>query len=405
MCRIKNQYSKFGIKMTRKDILSQCAKRVPASGTLKMKLLSDELEAKGKKIIHLDVGEPNFNTPSEIIEAAYSAMKEGKTGYTSSKGISPLLKKIAEVYSKETKVEINPKENIIVTPGAKASLFNALVSIVDPGENIVVISPYWTSYKGIMDFIGAETKTVPAHYGDFEFPFETIKEAIDSKTKALLINSPSNPTGAIYELDALKFINDLSQDNDLMIITDEIYRKIVFESEYHQYLSVSKSLDRTITIDGLSKSHAMTGWRIGFTVANKPIISAMNKIQQNISTCVNTPTQWAAVKAFDLEEPTKMMVNEYKKRRDQAYDLIQNCDNLSCRKPEGAFYLFVKYEANIPSDDLVIKILEEKNVSLIPGSAFGVDENYIRFTLASDIEDILEGIKRVDELLTEINSQ
>ncbi|MFW9924738.1 MAG: pyridoxal phosphate-dependent aminotransferase [Candidatus Thorarchaeota archaeon] len=391
--------------MTSKDILSQCAKRVPASGTLKMKLLSDELEAKGKKIIHLDVGEPNFNTPSEIIEAAYTAMKEGKTGYTSSKGIAPLLKKIAEIHTKETGVEINPKENVITTPGAKASLFNALVSIVDPGENIVVISPYWPSYEGIMDFIGAQTKTVPAHYGDFEFPFETIKEAIDSKTKALMINSPSNPTGAIYELDALEFIRDLSQDNDLMIITDEIYRKIVFDSEYHPYLSVSKSLDKTITIDGLSKSHAMTGWRIGYTVASKPVISAMNKVQQNISTCVNTPTQWAALKAFDLEEPTRMMVSEYKKRRDIAFDLIQQCDNLSCRKPEGAFYLFVKYEGNIPSDELAIKILEEKNVSLTPGAAFGVKENYIRFSLASDIEDILEGIKRVNDLLANLNSQ
>lgn len=366
-----------------------------------MKALSNEIEAKGKKVIHLEVGEPNFNTPDIVIEAAYKAMKDGKTGYTSSKGITPLLDKIASIHSKDTGVEIKGKENVITTPGAKAALFNALVSLVNPGENIVVISPYWPSYEGIMDFIGAKTKTVQAHYGDFEFPFETIKEGIDSKTKALLINSPSNPTGAIYEIDALRFIKDMSEENDLMIISDEIYKKIVFESNYQQYLSISQSLENTLIIDGLSKSHAMTGWRIGYAIANKEVINAMNKIQQNVSTCVNTPTQWAAITALDNEEPTKLMVQEYKKRRDQAYDLVEKCDYLSCRKPEGAFYLFIKYEGNIPSEDLAIRILEDKGVALTAGSVFGVTENYLRVSLASELNDILEGIKRINDYLKE----
>lgn len=384
---------------TKKRTLSDCASRVPSSGTLKMKALSNELEAEGKKVIHLEVGEPNFNTPEDVIEAAYKAMKEGKTGYSSSKGIAPLLNKIASIHSKETGVEIKGKENVIVTPGAKAALFNALISIVNPSDNIVVISPYWPSYAGIMDFIGAQTKTVQAHYGDFEFPFETIKEGIDKNTKALLINSPSNPTGAIYEIDALKFIRDLSEDNNLMIISDEIYKKIVYESNYHQYLSISQSLDNTLIIDGLSKSHAMTGWRIGYAIAKKEVIDAMNKIQQNVSTCVNTPTQWAAIAALDNEEPTKLMVQEYKKRRDQAYELVEQCEYLSCRKPEGAFYLFLKYEGNVPSENLAVKILEEKGVALTAGSVFGVTENYLRVSLASELPAILEGIKRINDYL------
>ncbi len=379
--------------------LSKCALRVPASGTLKMKILSTELEAKGKEIIHLEIGQPNFNTPTEIIEAAYNAMKEGKTGYTSSKGVRPLLEKIASVHSKDTGVEIDPKRNVITTPGAKASLFNALVSLVDPGDNIAVISPFWPSYSGIIQFIGAETRVVQAVTEDFSFPEESIKDAIDKNTKALLINSPSNPTGTIYDLDTLKFINDLSNDNDLMIITDEIYKKIIFEGKYHQYLSVSQSLDRTLVIDGLSKSHAMTGWRFGYAIGNKELVDSMNKVQQNISTCVNTPTQWAAIKALELEEPTMKMVAEYKIRRDKSLELIEQCDYLSCRKPEGAFYLFMKYEGSIPSNKLAVKILEEKGVALTAGSVFGNEENYLRISLASGLVDILEGIKRTNDIL------
>ncbi len=379
--------------------LSECALRVTDIGTLKMKILSTDLEATGKDIIHLEVGQPNFNTPTEIIEVAYDAMKEGKTGYTSAKGIRPLLEKIASIHSKDTGVEINPRSNVITTPGAKAALFNALVSLVDPGDNIVVISPFWPSYSGIIQYIGAETKVVQAPLGDFSFPREAIKEAINKTTKAILINSPSNPTGAIYDLDTLKFINDLSNDNDLMIITDEIYKKIIFEGTFHQYLSISQSLERTLVIDGLSKSHAMTGWRFGYAIGNKELVDSMNKIQQNISTCVNTPTQWAAIKALELEEPTIEMVVEYKNRRDKALELIEKCDYLSCRKPKGAFYLFMKYQGSMQSNELAVKILEEKGVALTAGSVFGVEENYLRISLASEMKDILEGIKRTNDLL------
>ncbi|MBK5113752.1 MAG: pyridoxal phosphate-dependent aminotransferase [Candidatus Heimdallarchaeota archaeon] len=381
------------------EFLSACAKRVPKSGTLKMATLAKELEAKGKEIIHLGIGQPNFNTPNEIIEAAHQAMLAGKTGYTSSKGILPLREKIAEIHSKETGVEINANDNIIVTPGAKASLFAGLVSLMDPSDNMIVISPYWPSYEGIADFIGATTKSVHAHYDDFGFPIEQIEEAIDKNTKVLLINSPSNPTGAIYNLDSLKFISDISKDHDLHIITDEIYKKIIFTENYHQYLSVSQSLEKTLVIDGLSKSHAMTGWRMGYSIGSKELISAMNKIQQNVSTCVNTPTQYAAIKALELEEPTKKMVAEYKDRRDKALELIDTCEYLSCRKPDGAFYLFIKYEGKIDSEELAMRVLQEKGVCVTAGSVFGVKENYLRISLASDLVSILEGIKRINDLL------
>ncbi|MHA1355908.1 MAG: aminotransferase class I/II-fold pyridoxal phosphate-dependent enzyme, partial [Candidatus Heimdallarchaeota archaeon] len=371
------------------------------------------------KVISLGIGEPNFHTPKEIIETAYQAMLDGKTGYTPAKGIAPLLSKIAEVHTMETGVDINPKENVIVTPGAKAALFEGLFSILNPGENIVVISPYWPSYVGITKVIGAEVKTVHAHYGDFEFPFETIKDGIDhygdfefpfetikdgidNKTKALLINSPSNPTGAVYELDALKFIRDISIDNNILIISDEIYKKITFDAKYEQFLKVSQSLENSLIIDGFSKSHAMTGWRIGYAIGHKDIIACMSKMQQNISTCVNQPTQWAGIKALELEEPTIKMVKEYRQRRDKACDLIEKLDYLSCLKPEGAFYLFMKYEGNISSQELAIKILEEKQVALTAGSVFGVEEQYLRLSLASDEESILEGIRRTNDLLSNL---
>jgi len=393
-------------EMTKKEsYISDCGLRVPSSGTMKAAARARELESQGKEIIKLGIGEPNFKTPQPIIEAAYKAMCEGKTGYTSSRGIAPLLEKIAGIYTKETKVPINPKENVIVTPGAKASLFSALFSLINPGDNLIVISPYWPSYQGIASFIGAQTKPVPAHYGDFEFPVEQIKDAIDKRTKLLLINSPSNPTGAIYEEDALRFIRDVSEDYDLYVISDEIYKKITFDSQYVSYLTVTETLERTIIIDGLSKSHAMTGWRIGYSIGDKELISSMNRLQQNVSSCVNTPTQYAALTALDLTEPTEMMVAEYKKRRDKALELIEQSAYLSCRKPEGAFYLFIKYEGNISSNELVMRVLEEKGVAVTAGTVFGVKENYFRLSLASELEDILEGIRRINDLLETINNQ
>ena len=384
------------------ELISDVAKRCPVSGTMKMSALAKEMEAKGKKVIHLGIGEPNFHTPKEIIETAYQAMLDGKTGYTPAKGIKPLLEKIAEVHTKETNVDINPKENVIATPGAKAALFEGLFSILNPDENIVIISPYWPSYVGITKVIGAEVRTVPAHYGDFEFPFETIKEGIDKKSKALLINSPSNPTGAIYEIDALKFIRDLSEDNNILIISDEIYKKITFDSKYEQFLKISQSLENSLIIDGFSKSHAMTGWRVGYAIGPKEIIDSMSKLQQNVATCVNQPTQWASITALELEAPTIKMVQAYRERRDKAFAFIEKCDYLSCRKPEGAFYLFIKYEGDIASQELALKILEEKQVALTAGSVFGVEENYLRLSLASDEEAILEGIRRTNDLLANL---
>jgi len=391
-------------RMTKRDsYISDCGMRVPSSGTMKAATRARELEAQGRTIIKLGIGEPNFKTPQPIIDAAYKAMNEGKTGYTSSRGILPLREKIATIYSKETNVEINPHANVIVTPGAKASLFSALFSLINPGDNMILISPYWPSYQGIATFIGAKTKPVPAHFGDFEFPFESIKSAIDEQTKLLLVNSPCNPTGAIFEEDALRFIKDISEDYDIYIISDEIYKKITFESQYVSYLTVTETLDRTLIIDGLSKSHAMTGWRIGYSIGDKELISSMNRLQQNVSSCVNTPTQYAALTALDLTEPTKMMVAEYKKRRDKAFEFIEKSAYLSCRKPEGAFYLFIQYKGDICSDEFVSRVLEEKSVAVTAGTVFGVQENYFRLSLASKLEDILEGLKRIDDLLEKIN--
>lgn len=381
-------------------LLSMAAQRIPASGTLKMNALSRELEEKGKIVIHLEVGQPNFKTPRSIAEEAHAAMLAGKTGYTSSKGIKELRDKIATIHSVDTGLTINSKENVIVTPGAKASLFSGLISLLNPSDNLIVVTPFWPSYEGIASFIGAKTKMVHTQRSNFNFPIEEIKEAIDKNSKAVIINSPCNPTGVVYDLDTLRAINDLSEDHELFVISDEIYKKIIFDVEYHQYLSVSQSLDRTLVVDGFSKSHAMTGWRIGYAIGDKNLIESMNKIQQNSTTCVNTPTQWAALKAMDVIEPVKEMVAEYKTRRDKALELIAECESLSCKKPDGAFYLFIKYLGNIPSHDLAVKLLEEKGVCLTPGSVFGVVENFVRISLASRLDLIIEGIKRLNDFLS-----
>ncbi|MBD3192540.1 MAG: aminotransferase class I/II-fold pyridoxal phosphate-dependent enzyme [Candidatus Heimdallarchaeota archaeon] len=387
-------------KMFNKELLSMAAQRIPASGTLKMNALSKELEEKGKIVIHLEVGQPNFKTPKPIAEAAYAAMLDGKTGYTSSKGIKELRDKIATIHSVDTGITINSKENVIITPGAKASLFEALISLLNPSDNLIVVTPFWPSYEGIASFIGAKTKMVHTERNDFIFPIEDIKEAIDNNSKALIINSPSNPAGVVYDLDTLRAIKDLSEDHGLFVISDEIYKKIVFDVEYHQYLSVSQSLDRTLVVDGFSKSHAMTGWRIGYAIGDKALIESMNKIQQNSTTCVNAPTQWAALKAMDVIEPVNEMVNEYKERRDKALELIAECEHLSCKKPNGAFYLFIKYIGDIESYNLAVKLLDEKGVCLTPGSVFGVTENFVRISLASRLDLILEGIKRLNSFLS-----
>jgi aspartate aminotransferase len=384
-----------------KGLLSECALRVPVSGTLRMSSLAKKLEAENRKIIHLGIGQPNFNTPAEVIKAAHQAMLEGKTGYTGSKGITPLLEKIAQKHSESTGVTIDPSKNIIVTPGAKASLFAAMVSLVNPQDNLLLISPYWTSYQGIATYINAKVKTIRSNVADYSLPLESIKESIDNRTRLLVLNSPSNPTGAIYDKKSLKAIADLAIDHNIMIISDEIYKTIIFEGNYHQYLSIANSLEKAVIVDGFSKSHAMTGWRIGYTIANETIIAAMNKIQQNTTTCVNAPTQWAAITALDLTEPVTEMVNAYKERRDKAMAVIDKCEFLSCIKPQGAFYLFIRYNHHLSSEKLALDILNEKGVSITPGSVFGVDEPYIRLSLASDLEDIIEGLERINSFIAE----
>jgi aspartate aminotransferase len=389
--------------MTTKDsFLSTLANRIPPSGTIEMASLARNLEQKGKPIIHLEIGQPSFNTPAEIIEAAHQAMIDGKTGYTNSKGILPLREKIAEYHSQKTGLEIKGGENVIITPGAKASLFAAMISLLNPEDKILFPSPYWPSYEGIASCIGSKMDVIPTN-DDFSFSIENLKEKIDNKTQVLLINSPNNPTGVIYDKKTLQAINDLSVDHNFIVLSDEIYREIIFDGHYPQYLSVSESFENSVIIDGFSKSHAMTGWRIGYALGKKELINAMNKIQQNTTTCTNAPTQWGALATFGLDAKVKEMVEVYQERRDKALNLIEQCDNLFSHKPTGAFYLFVNYKGKISSTDLALKFLEKEGVCLTPGKVFGVAKNYLRISLASDMVDILEGINLLNDYLRNLN--
>ncbi len=375
--------------------------RIPASGTLKMFELAKKLEAKGRKIYHFEVGEPDFPTPANVVEAGIKALNEGHTRYVSSRGSPPLLDAIADYYNQRN-IKIKPQENIIVTPGAKMSLFNGIVATIDRGDEVLCLSPAWPTYRVMIRMVGAKPVDVPMS-PDFQLDEEALKNAMTRTVTALIINSPSNPTGGVLAKEHLKIIYDLACDHDFVVFSDEIYESLVYDGfRQTSMLDVDPDMKRSLIINGFSKSYAMTGWRLGYALGNSQTISNMIRIQQNTTSCAAGFSQLAAVEALKGDQASiEKMRLAYQERRDIITQMFCDMDGVSCIFPKGAFYVFPNFiEYNLSSTTLAELLLKKIGVVGTPGIAFGkAYDSYLRFSYSASMSDIQEGITKLKEYL------
>jgi aspartate aminotransferase len=395
------------ISGVRKMVLSKKAEQISPSLTLDITAKAKKMRAEGIDVIGFGAGEPDFNTPNNIQDAAIKAIEQGMTRYTAASGIIELKQAIVEKLKKENNVTYIPSQ-IIVSTGAKQCLANVFQAILNPGDEVLIGVPYWVSYPELVKLadgepIFVETKEI----NKFKLTIESLNSALTSKTKAIILNSPNNPTGTVYSKEELIKIAEFAKVNNLIIISDEIYEKLLYGSTSHiSIASLSEdAYDRTIVINGVSKAYAMTGWRIGYAAASKEIVALMTNIQSHTTSNPNSIAQYASVEALNgQQDDMHKMVEQFKLRRDYMVERVNSIKNLSCIKPEGAFYVMVNISdvLNKSIDGTVIKdslifselLLNIEKVAVIPGIAFGVD-NFIRLSYATSMENIKNGLDRI----------
>ncbi len=372
-------------------MVSSRVNKINESATVSMSNKAAELKAQGKTIYNFGIGEPDFTTPRKIIDYAYAEALEGKTHYTPSAGIIELRKKIAEKMKKKNNIDAEAK-NILVTP-TKFSLNLALYSIIDEGDEVLMPSPYYVSYPDIITLNGGKVVTFETD-NNYEFDFDSMKKYVSPKTKVFMLNNPVNPTGKVYSEKSLRKLSDFIIENNLYLISDEIYEDLIYKGKMFSPGSIEEMKERTVTVSGFSKSYAMTGWRIGYMVAPEEIIKASNKIQQQTLTCAPSISQYGALYALDDEKSVIEMKNEFNKRRELAVSMLKEINNLSLYEPEGAFYVFPEYDLNKKSNELAMDLLEKENVIVTPGSPFGAEKHF-RLSYAASEETIKDGISKI----------
>lgn len=377
---------------------------IPPSGTLRLFDIAKRMEREGKKVYHFEVGEPDFQTPLHIIDAAIEALKQGKTGYTSSRGIPELLHAIQRRYAKRH-IAINGSTDVIVTPGAKMALFQGILSVIDQGDDVLLLSPAWPTYKVMIRNAGGKPVDVPTNPG-YVLNEEALKGRMGKEVSALVINSPNNPTGGVLTKDQLKFIYDLASDHNFMVFSDEIYEELVYDGfRQSSMLEVDPSMERTLVISGFSKSYAMTGWRLGYAIAAPSVIENMVRVQQNTTSCATSFVQYAGVEALEGDQSQiEKMRKSYEERRNLILKLLSEIDGLECLNPMGAFYVFPNFrEYGLSSSTLAELLLKKTGVSSIPGLSFGDPfDQHLRFSYAASAHDIQDGMTRMKEFLPTI---
>jgi aspartate aminotransferase len=386
------------------------AKRVKTltpSTTLAITAKANELKQKGFDVIGLGAGEPDFITPDYIINAAKKAMDEGKTKYTPTGGIEKLKQAIIQKLHDDNHLSYELNE-IIVTSGAKHALYTLFQALLNDGDEVIVPAPYWVSYPEQIKLAGGIPVIVNGEEeNEFKISPQQLDASITSKTKAIIINSPSNPTGMMYSKEELMALGDICKKHDILIVSDEIYEKLIYTNDKHfSIAALSPELkERTIVINGVSKSHAMTGWRIGYAAGPSDIIKAMTNLASHSTSNPTSIAQYAALAAYQAEvDPTIEMRKVFAERLDALYDLIIKIPGITCQKPKGAFYLFpnvskaVKMNGFHHVDDWASALLEEEKVAVVPGSGFGAPD-FIRLSYAISKDNLVEAASRIQRFV------
>ena len=384
--------------------------RIKESLTIGMAKKARELKSQGKDVISLSLGEPDFDTPQHIKDAAIHAINSGKTKYTPVGGIPELKSAICSKFQHDYNLEVTPA-NVMVSTGAKQCIMNAILSLVDHGEEVIIPLPYWVSYSEMVNFAGGKSVFIPSKFEEgFAIDIEAMERSINDKTRVILFSSPNNPAGSSLSYDQLKQIADIVKKHPkITVISDEIYEHITFDGEHTTISQFDGISDQLIIVNGVSKGFAMTGWRIGYMVGPKELISACDKLQGQFTSGANSIAQWAAAEAISGDmKPTQNMLNTFRKRRDMMVELLSEIPGVETDTPKGAFYLFPKVSSFYGKEfggrtindslDFCDYILNTALVSLVPGVAFGMDE-HVRISYASSEEELREAMKRIKAAL------
>ena len=394
--------------------LSERSQKVNASMTLALSAKAGQMKAEGHDVVSFGAGEPDFNTPEHIAEAGKEAIDKGYTNYTPAAGTKDLKKAVQKKFKEDNNLDYD-LDQIIVSNGAKHSLFNTFQTILNPGDEVIIAQPYWVSYPetvklggGVPVYVEAEEKN------DFKMKLSDIKDAVTEKTKAIIINSPNNPTGCVYNREELQAIADLAVEEDFFVVSDEIYEELIYgDAEHISIASLGEEIkERTIVINGMSKAYAMTGWRIGFAAGPKKLVEIMSNIQSHATSNPNSIAQYASKVGLNgSKEVTKKMLKAFKERRNYMVEKINEISDLSCKKPEGAFYVMMniekligkKYEGKKIEGSMSFAdiLLGESKVAVIPGKAFGNDK-FVRLSYATSLDDIKRGLKRIKDFVNKV---
>jgi len=361
------------------------------------------LEKQGKSIVHLEIGEPDFDTPKNIKEAAMKAMNTGYTHYTPAAGIPEFREAIAEYVSKTRKIPVSPDE-VVVTPGAKPIIFFSILAYVNPGEEVLYVNPGFPMYESIANFVDAKTIPIPLlEENDFRADPEYIKSKITKKTKMIIINSPENPTGGVLTKEDLEIIADsIANRDDILVLSDEIYSRIIYEGTHHSIASLPAMKEKTIILDGFSKTYAMTGWRLGYGIMQKDLAQKVTQLMINSNSCTSAFTQMAGIEALKgPQADAEKMVAEFKRRREVIVEGLNKIKGFSCKKPHGAFYVFPNIKKTGKTGrELSDYLLNTAGVATLSGTAFGrFGEGYLRLSFANSVENIQKALTRISEAI------
>jgi aspartate aminotransferase len=360
------------------------------------------LEAAGKEVIHLEIGEPDFDTPDNIREAAVKAIWDGYTHYGPAQGLPELRKAVAEVAGRDKKIDVKPEE-VVVVPGAKPIMFFGMLALIDEGDEVIYPNPGFPIYESVIEFLGAKAVPIKLEESkEFCFDVKDLAGLVTPKTKMIVINSPQNPTGGVLCKEDLEAIAKTAIENNIWVLTDEVYSKTLYEGEHLSIAALPGMREHTIVLDGFSKTYAMTGWRLGYGIMPPELAAALTQIQINATSCTCSFSQVAGIEGLTGDQSgAEKMVAEFKRRRDVIVDGLNKIPGITCLRPKGAFYVFPNITGTgMRSQQVADLLLKDAGVAALPGTAFGsYGEGYLRFSYANSVENIKKALERMERTL------
>ena len=381
--------------------LAERMSRIGVEGAFDVLLRARALEAKGRSIVHLEIGEPDFPTPAHIVEAAKRALDDGWTHYGPTQGYPELREAVADDVSRRRGIRVGP-EHVSIVPGGKPMIFFPMMALLEPGDEVIYPNPGFPIYKSMIETLGATAVPMPlVESRGFSFDLNLLRDKLNGRTKMLVLNSPQNPTGGVIPEEDMRAIADMVRERDLIVLADEIYSRIYYENPPVSIASDPGMLEKTIILDGFSKTYAMTGWRMGYGVMPAWLVEAVNKLMVNSCSCVASFTQRAGIAALrGPQEPVDAMIAEFRRRRDAFCAGLNRIPGFRCTIPGGAFYAYANVEeTGIPSKEMADFLLEEAGVAGLNGGAFGeYGEGYIRFSYANSLENLMEAVARIEKV-------